>query len=98
MAEFEKAGAQVLGVSIDSFAAAGEFERKLGLGFPLLSDFPNGDASRAYGAYDEERKVARRFTFVIGRDRVIRWRYDDGRDFAGHAEQALQVLSGLEPA
>ena len=46
---FVEANAQVLGISVDSFAAAGEFEEKLGLEFPLVSDFPKNETGKAYG-------------------------------------------------
>ena len=37
-AEFAKAGAQVLGVSVDPWPAAEAFRKELGCDFPLLGD------------------------------------------------------------
>ena len=54
---FAEANAQVLGVSVDSFAAVGEFQEKLGLEFPLLSDFPRNEAGRAYGVFNEQAGI-----------------------------------------
>lgn len=92
---FAEANAQVLGVSVDSFAAAGEFQEKLGLEFPLLSDFPKHAAGDAYGVFNEEFGFHMRATFVIDRERVLRDAYVDMRDLEGHAPHALDALHAL---
>lgn len=92
---FEEANAQVLGISVDSFAAAGEFEEKLTAGFPLLSDFPGGTAGRAYEVFNEQSGVHARITVVIDRDRVVRDVYAEPRDFESHPLRALEVLGRL---
>ncbi len=89
---FGRANAQVLGISVDSFAAAGEFQSKLGLEFPLLSDFPKNQAGRDYGVFNEEFGIHNRTTVVIGRDRIVRDIYVEPRDFASHPTHALDVL------
>ena len=93
---FEEANAQVLGVSVDSFAVAGEFQDKLGLEFPLLSDFPRNQAGRDFGVYSEERGIHSRTTFVIDEDRVVRDIYSEARDFESHPIHALEVLRSLD--
>jgi peroxiredoxin Q/BCP len=45
--------------------------RQLGLPFRLLSD-PDGRVARAYGAWDETWRLARRVTFVIDRAGTVR--------------------------
>lgn len=92
---FQKANAQVLGISIDSYAAAGEFEAKLGLDFPLLSDFPQARTARDYEAFNETFGVNSRVTVVIDRTRIVRDVYVEPRDFESHATHALEVLSGM---
>ena len=92
---FAEAGAQVLGVSVDSFAAAGEFQEKLGLEFPLLSDFPKNAAGVAYGVLNEDFGFHTRATFVIDRERVLRDAYVEMRDVEGHAPHALEALHAL---
>lgn len=92
---FVEADAQVLGVSVDSFAAAGEFEDKLGLEFPLVSDFPRNETGRAYGAFNEAVGVNSRTTIVIDKDRIVRDVYVEPRDFESHPVHALEVLAGL---
>lgn len=92
---FTRANAQVLGISVDSFAAAGEFEAKLGLEFPLLSDFPKNQAGRDYGTYNEQFGVHNRTTIVVDKERTIRDIYVEPRDFESHAPHALDVLRAM---
>ena len=70
IAKFEAAGVQVLGISVDSFAANGKFAEENKLTFPLLSDFKH-TASIAYGIFDDKNWFATRATFVIDKDGII---------------------------
>jgi mycoredoxin-dependent peroxiredoxin len=92
---FARANAQVVGISVDSFAAAAEFQDKLGLEFPLASDFPKNQAGRDYGVYNEQFGIHNRTTFVIDKDRVIRAIYVEARDFESHPIKALEALREL---
>ena len=92
---FAEANAQVLGISVDSFAAAGEFEEKLGLEFPLLSDFPKNATGKAFDVYNEDLGIMSRTTVVIDRDSVVRGVYTEARDFESHPVKALEMLAGL---
>lgn len=92
---FVEANAQVLGISVDSFAAAGEYEEKLGLEFPLLSDFPKHLTGDAYGVYNEAFGVMSRTTVVIGKDHIVRGIYTEARDFESHPVKALEILAGM---
>lgn len=92
---FVEANAQVLGISIDSFAAAGEFEEKLGLEFPLLSDFPKAETGKTYGVYNEAAGILNRTTVVIDKDGIVRSIYAEPRDFESHPLKALETLAGL---
>ena len=89
---FAEANAQVLGVSVDSFAAVGEFQEKLGLEFPLLSDFPKNQAGHDYEIFNEDFGFHNRATFVIDPDGVVRGVHTEPRDFESHAPFALEVL------
>jgi len=73
MAQFEKAGAVVYGISVDSHHANAAFARSLNLTFPLLSDWKH-EASAAYGVLLPESGYSGRATFVIGRDGRLLWR------------------------
>lgn len=92
---FVRANAQVLGISVDSFAAAGEFQQKLGLEFPLVSDFPKYQAGRDYGVYNDQFGIHSRTTIVVDRDRVVRAVYSEARDFESHPTHALDILKSL---
>lgn len=92
---FAEANAQVLGISVDSFAAAGEFEEKLGLEFPLLSDFPKNATGKAFDVYNEDLGIMSRTTVVIDRDGVVRGVYTEARDFESHPVKALEMLAEL---
>jgi peroxiredoxin len=75
MAQLGKADAQVFGISVDTFFALKAFQDQQKLTFPLLSDF-NKTAMRDYGAFNEDmigmHGIAKRATFVIDKDGVVR--------------------------
>jgi peroxiredoxin len=63
---------QVLGISVDSFAANAKFAEENGLTFPLLSDFKR-EVSKLYGILNEEYQFAMRTTFVIDKNGIIQY-------------------------
>ena len=68
--ELEATDTQVLGVSMDSAFANKAFADKLGVTFPLLSDW-GGKTTREYGLYMDEYQAPRRVNFLIGKDGKI---------------------------
>jgi peroxiredoxin (alkyl hydroperoxide reductase subunit C) len=66
-------GGEVLGISVDSHHANREFGKRLGLSYPLLSDFQK-QASAAYGVLEAEAGVSDRALFVIDRDGRLAYR------------------------
>lgn len=66
-------GAEVLGISVDSHHANREFGKRLGLSFPLLSDF-HKQASAAYGVLEAQAGVSDRALFLVDRDGRIAYR------------------------
>src|SRR5438128_6538633 len=66
LAQYNKTGAVILGVSVDSPDSHKEFCSKEGLTFTLLPD-PAGKVSAQYGQtlYDQGRTIAARNTFLI---------------------------------
>jgi thioredoxin-dependent peroxiredoxin len=76
-ADYEQAGAVVLGVSPDPVKPIAKFDQNYGLGFPLLSD-EDHSVAEAYGVWVEKNRYGRahmgneRTTFVIGPDGTIR--------------------------
>jgi len=94
VAKFDALETQILGISVDSPFANKRFAEDLGISYPLLSDF-HRTVSRLYGVLDEERGVARRTTFVIDRQGIIRY-IEQGAsaiDPTG-AYRACQIMSG----
>ena len=73
--EFEEAGAQVLGISVDSRFALRQFGLSLGgLPFPLLADFfPHGKVAEQYGILNPESGVAGRSVFIIDTSGVVQY-------------------------
>jgi peroxiredoxin Q/BCP len=75
-ADYEAAGAVVLGVSPDPVKRVAAFDDKHGLSFPLLADEDHAVAE-AYGVWVEKSMYGRKYmgnertTFVIGPDGVI---------------------------
>ena len=77
MSGLEKAKAQVLGISVDSFFALKAFHDQQGFKFALLSDF-NKQVIRDYGVFNEDmiglKGIAKRAVFVLDAHGVIRYR------------------------
>ncbi|AEW93851.1 MULTISPECIES: peroxiredoxin [Streptomycetaceae] len=87
---------QLLAISNDSPFALRVFAEQEGLDYPLLSDFwPHGEASRAYGVFDEEKGCALRGTFIVDKAGTVRWTVvnglPDARDLGEYAK-ALATL------
>ncbi|MBB6547821.1 peroxiredoxin [Nonomuraea rubra] len=67
-------GARLLTVSVDSVFTHRAWADREGYTFSLLSDFwPHGQVAQAYGVFDDARGLARRGTFIIDGEGVIRW-------------------------
>jgi peroxiredoxin len=96
--EFGEADTQVLGISIDPFPSLGAWSKELGLWFPLLSDWPRNEVSRAYGTFNDERSVSNRVTFVIDKRGVVRAVISDEQDMERHAREALDKVRELQQA
>ena len=94
--EFEKFGAQLLGISVDGVWCHQAFARDRNLHFPLLADFePKGEVSRAYGAYRSQDGTSERALFVIDRDGIVSWSYVSPVDVNPGADGILRVLESL---
>ena len=71
--ELSKLNAQVLGISTDSKYCHKEFAQKLGLSFPLLSDFGK-EVCKLYGTLREEGFSERAY-FIIDSQGIVRFKY-----------------------
>ena len=87
---------QLLAVSNDSIHTLRVFAEQEGLEYPLLSDFwPHGNASRAYGVFDEDKGCAVRGTFVIDKEGVVRWTVVNGLPDARDLNDYVKALDTL---
>ena len=89
--EFQRAGAEVLGISADSQASHERFKSKYSLPFTLLAD-PERQLGEPYGVAQEGKSSYERSTFVIDADgnvaRVLRRVNPDS-----HADEVLAALA-----
>ena len=77
MGALNRANAQVLGISVDTFFALKAFQDQQKLNFSLLSDF-NKQVIREYGVFNEDmiglKGIAKRSVFVLDQAGVVRYR------------------------
>ena len=85
-----------LAVSCDSKFTQRVFADREGYSFSVLSDFwPHGAVARSYGVFVEKSGVARRGTFVIDRDGIVRWSVIHEMGQARDAEAYAAALASL---
>ena len=92
----DKAGAVVLGVSLDDQASHQKFINKYSLPFTLLCDTEK-TMSKAYGVYKEKSLYGRKYwgiertTFIIGKDGKIEQVFRKVK-VDGHRDEVLEAL------
>ena len=99
LADFEAAGARVVGVSNDDAASHRKFCDKQGIDFPLIAD-TDRSVSQAFNVLRMKNMFGKRFegiersTFLIDADGVIRraWRKVK---VPGHADEVLEAVKAL---
>jgi glutaredoxin-dependent peroxiredoxin len=77
--KYESLDTQVLGVSVDVLGALQAFAEKLGLTYPLLSDFSR-DTVKKYGIMVSDPnsayyRMAQRSYFVIDKQGIVRYKH-----------------------
>lgn len=96
LAIFEDAGATVLGISVDSKFAQRAYAEKEGYAFDLLADFwPHGAAATEYGVFDSESGMAKRGTFIIDANGIVRYVVVNPRGQARDFAEYRVALAGL---
>ncbi|AWN24087.1 peroxiredoxin [Deinococcus irradiatisoli] len=92
--EFQALNVQLLGISVDSRSQQATFREICKLSFPLIAD-SDYRLSEQFGVLtssdDEEKKYARRVTFLIGPQGEVRQRWDD----VNPNTNASEVLAAL---
>jgi len=94
-AEFERRGAQLLAVSVDSLYSHGAWAAVRGLDIPLLADFhPKGEVARQYRVWREADGHSERALYVIDADGVIR--YAHVSPFLHHVPDVYELFTALD--
>ncbi|HEX6927677.1 MAG TPA: peroxiredoxin [Gammaproteobacteria bacterium] len=97
--EFADRDAQVLGGSVDNeyvhVAWRQHKEELKDLPFPLISDL-NRRLSSALGILDEEAGVAKRATFIVDPDGIIRFSMVTDMNVGRNVDEVLRVLDALQ--
>lgn len=92
MEELENLGVKVLGVSTDSVKSHENFRDKYDLNFPLLSD-KSKEVVKKYGV-ESARGSAKRTTFLIDKDRVVRYIWKKVNT-SKHADEVISKVKEL---
>lgn len=95
-AEFRQRGARAVGISADSVERQAEFDRRNDLGLTLLADTDRSIARH----FDVKRPGPlglKRTTFVIDTELTVRAIISSEFNMEMHADEALEVLSSLDP-
>ncbi|HEX7480908.1 MAG TPA: redoxin domain-containing protein [Polyangiales bacterium] len=72
--QFNKLGAQVLGISVDSAWCHKAFADSLKLTYPLLADFqPRGAVAKTFGLFLEDKGITKRATVLIDKQGKVAW-------------------------
>jgi len=96
LSEFQKFGAELIGISVDGVWCHDAFAKDRHLHFPLVADFePKGAVARKYGAYRDGDGVAERALFVIDKNGTITWSYRSPIAVNPGADGILQALENL---
>jgi peroxiredoxin len=96
LSEFQKYGAELLGISVDGVWCHEEFAKDRHLHFPLLADFePKGAVAKKYGAYRDGEGICERALFVIDKKGKIAWSYCSPVAVNPGADGILQALEEL---
>lgn len=94
--EFQKHGAEIVGISVDGAWCHAAYAKHNHLHFPLLSDFePKGGVARNYGAYRASEGVCERALFVLDEEGKIFWSYCSPIAVNPGAEGILEALEEL---
>ena len=100
--DFRAAGAELVAISVDDAARAEPVRQELGIKFPLLCD-TSREVVKKYGLLNSGEKggIAFPASFVIDRDRVVRFRALEDVASRVSVDQLLELVRelgrGVEP-
>jgi len=87
-----QSGCDVVGVSRDRQETNDRFRESLGLPFPLVGD-AGGRIATAYEVRWPVIGLARRITYVVGRDRKIQMAFHSEFDATAHADEVCAFVA-----
>ena len=94
--EFDKAGAKVLSVSVDSKYSHLAWQKDIGeIAYPMLSDLTKR-ISAQYGVLLPEEGIALRGLFVIDPDGIVRYELIHDLSVGRSVDETLRVLLALQ--
>jgi len=93
--ELAREGVNVVGVSSDDSTSHGEFAKKHGVGFPLLSD-PERTIQKAYEARQVLGLFPKRVTYLIDRNKKIRGVFHHELSAQKHLDDVRGALKALK--
>ena len=95
--EFQRLGAELLGISVDGIWSHLAFAKDRNLHFPLLADFePKGEVSRRYQVYRSSDGTSERALYVIDSDGIVHWSYVSPVGVNPGADGILRALEELQ--
>ena len=93
---FRNAQTEIVLVSCDPSPSRQAWKKQIGAEFVFASDFwPHGEASKAYGVFNEETGAPRRGTFLIDREGTVIWSLVNWQD-ERRTEMVADSLDTLE--
>ena len=97
LAQFERADAAVLGISIDAQPAKAAWAKTLdSISYDLLSDFhPHGEVAQKYGVFRQKEGFSDRAIFVIDKAGRIAWSKTYGIPEQPNNDEVLAELGRL---
>src|ERR1700716_687781 len=94
--EFQRCGAELVGISVDGAWCHLAFKKDRKLQFPLLADFdPKGAVARRYGVYRHQDGVCERALFVLDKNGIIHWSHVSPIGVNPGADGILRALESL---
>jgi peroxiredoxin len=96
LAEFLTFDSEVLAISCDPKFTLRAFADADGLNFPLLSDFwPHGEVAQAYAVFDDSKGTARRSSYLVDKEGVVRWSVHNPSPESRDLDEHLRQLRAL---
>lgn len=93
--EFERRGAKVAAISVDSIYSHGAWAAVRGITFPLLADFnPKGDIARKYQVFRDSDGFSERALYVVDGDGVVRFSHVS--PFVHHIPDIYELFTVLD--